>query len=161
MLLAALFLTAQFFRRDAVDQPRPSSYTYLLLLGTLIAGWVTLAWTFHRLDWGFIFDWFSVRFAEKNVGAFSLVIAFRYGVPLVMARVLLGEMFEGRYRYPQMPITLLAGLKTFSVMLIAFGMAFHHVRSDVYIEAVQQTAIWALLFVVLPWSRKRLPGAGR
>ena len=61
---------------------RPSVYSYVLLLAAAVSAWVTLAWTFHRMEWGFLFDWCEVRFVERNVGFFALPIAM--GVTMIL-----------------------------------------------------------------------------
>jgi hypothetical protein len=150
-LLAALFLTGCFLATAYNREHRSSLYTFMLLLAAAMSAWVTLAWTFHRLEWGFLFDWFEVRFVERKVGLFALPIALRFCIPLVMARLLLAEAFGDTWAYPQRWVTLLAGFKAFATLMIALGLACHQAATEAYLEAVQQTAIWTFVIWALPW----------
>jgi hypothetical protein len=140
-LLAAIVLSARFVGRSAV--PAPQAALLLLLIGVVATGWFTLAWTFHRFEWGFLYDWFEASFVEWNVAAFLLPIILRYALPILMLRLLLAAEPPGR---PASGAALaVAGLKALSVVLVACGMGLHRVDSNVYLEAVQQATIWAWL----------------
>lgn len=154
-LLAALFLTARYLDRLVDKDERGAAKCCLLVLAAMVATWVSSGWTFHRLEWGFMFDWFSVRFVEKTVGVFGLLIAARFCLPLFMARYVLRRALPDGWVYPQRSITIVAGLTTFATLLVAMGMAFHLAGSDAYLEAVQETAIWSFVVVALPWAGRR------
>ncbi len=149
LLLAALCLSARHVRFDAALRPRPGAYLLLLASAVWACGWCALAWTFHWLEWDFLYDWLDAGFVEVNAGAFIVPIVVRYLVPLVMARVVLARELEGRLAYPQRAAALLAGLKTLSVLLIACGMGYSEADNDFYLEAVQEASIWAVLAAAL------------
>ena len=125
-----------------------TAYPFLLLTGLIVVGWTGLGWTFHRFEWGYLYDWIDAGFVEEKAALFLIPIAGRYLIPMVVVRVLLAEVFEGQ-PYPQRVVNLLAGLKTLSLVLIMWGMAGLLLRSEVFAEAMQQTSLWLLLSAVL------------
>ena len=87
-LLAALVLSARLVR----PLPRPArthAYAALLLFAFFASGWVSFAWTLHRLEWGFLYDFWSAAFVESHVAAFLPLLMGRFALPLIAARVLL------------------------------------------------------------------------
>jgi hypothetical protein len=133
-------------------------------MSALVTGWVTLAWTFHRLEWGLLYDLLGAELVERHAGLFIPIIALRYVIPIVLARILLAEAFGDRWRYPQLGITLVAGARTLSLLFVTLGIGHHQVRSDMYLEAVQETAIWAIVTLALFWPptvRPAMPGTRR
>ncbi len=147
LLLAAAALSARLLDRDAIRRERPTLYLFLLLTGVWAAGWVTLAWTLRWFEWGFLYDWFDPALVEHHAAWFLVPIAARYALPLIMFRLVLGEALGTRWPYPQAGAILLAGIKVLSLLMIVIGIGAHDVASDVYLEAVQQAAIW----IVVVW----------
>jgi hypothetical protein len=154
-LVAAIVLTGLYFRGPAAAGRWPSAYLLLMLVGALATGWVTLAWTFHWLDWSFLYNWFGADFVERNVAMFLAPLVLRYIAPLIMIRIVLADALGKPWVYPRRSVTLLAGIKTLSVLLVACGIGLHRVSSDVYLEAVQESAIWLILCLALFWPARR------
>ncbi|MHC4948331.1 MAG: alkaline phosphatase family protein [Planctomycetota bacterium] len=158
MLFAAAVLSGAFLRDEPSGALRPGGHLFLLVLAVMATGWCTIAWTFHRLEWGILYDWFDAAYIEWNVGLFLPAIVLRYCLPLMIFRLLLAETVGPRDPYPQRAALLVTGGKALAVCLVACGMGCHRVRSDVYLEAVQETAIWGLMAFVVAWpARKRKP----
>jgi hypothetical protein len=154
-LLAAFALSARFLKADASFRQRCGAYPLLLLSGVWACGWVTLAWTFHRLEWGFLYDWLDAALVEARAGVFIALIVVRYAIPLVMVRMVLAAELGDLWPYPQRIIALLTGLKTLAALSMAVGMGFFLAGNDFYLEAVQETAIWAVLSAVLLMPARR------
>jgi hypothetical protein len=148
-LLAAVVLSARLSR----DLPKPArglAYALILLFALFAAGWIDLAWTMHRLEWGFLYDGFSAAFVERHVALFLPLIVGRYLLPLLAARVLLAREFaDAEVTYPFGLSRLLTGGKVITLLLWSYGIAYVSVTSDLYLESVQQTAIAAVLFAAL------------
>jgi len=149
VFFAAIRLSAWLAQRFARGRWAQSSYPFLLLLGVLVAGWGTLAWTFHRLEWHFLYEWFAARAVEDKVAMFAPAIVLRYVLPMLVVRTLLAEFFEPAVAYPRRRITMYAGVKVLSLVFIALGLAFTHAGSDVYFEAVQESTIWLVMMLAL------------
>lgn len=149
VFFAAMRLSAWLVQRFARGRWARSSYPFLLLLGVLASGWGTLAWTFHRLEWGFLYEWFAAGTVEDKVAFFAPLIALRYVLPMLVVRTLLAEFLEPGTPYPRRRITMCAGVKVLSLVFIALGMGFTHAGSDVYFEAVQESTIWLVMLLAL------------
>lgn len=151
-LLAALVLSARVVSR------LPSvlcthAHAMLLLFAFFASGWVNFAWTLHRLEWRFLYDFWSAAFVERHVAAFAPLLVGRFALPLVAARVLLtreraADAEPGATRALDLA-WLLAGSKVASLMFWTYGIAYVSVASDVYLEAVQETCLACALLVGL------------
>jgi hypothetical protein len=148
--LAALVLSARVVRR-LPSALRTYAHGVLLLLAFFASGWVSFAWTLHRLEWRFLYDFWSAAFVESHVAAFLPLLAGRFALPLLAARVVLRRELAGDNSQKALGVAwLLAGSKVASLMLWSYGIAFVSVASDVYLEAVQETSLtWALLLGLL------------
>jgi hypothetical protein len=112
-----------------------------LFFSLVATGWVTFAWTVHRLEWGFLYDWFSAPFVERHVGFFLPLILARYVVPLIVARLLLDGAFGHEAPYPGRAVWLLTGWKVASVFLLTIGIASSSSTTEIYLEGAEETAI--------------------
>jgi hypothetical protein len=147
-LLAALVLSARCVR-TLPPPARSHAHALLLLLAFFASGWINLAWTLHRLEWSFLYDFWSAAFVERHVAAFLPLLIGRFALPLMAARVLLTRELDADPRALGWA-WLLAGSKLASLMFWSYGIAFVSVASDVYLEAVQETCLsCALLFGLL------------
>ena len=151
--LAALVLSARLGRR-LPSPARTYSHAVLLLLAFVASGWVSFAWTLHRLEWRFLYDFWSAAFVEAHVAAFLPLLAGRFALPLLAARAVLrrelDDAADGSSQRALGLAWLLAGSKVASLMFWSYGIAFVSVASDVYLEAVQETSLtWALLLGLL------------
>ena len=126
-----------------------ASYPLLGLLAATAVGWGTLAWTVHRLEWHFLYDGLAAGTVEDNVAIFAPAIILRYLLPMLIMRMLLAEFLQPAAPYPRRRITRYAGIKLLSLVFIALGMGMVHAGSDIYFEAVQETALWAVLMLAV------------
>jgi hypothetical protein len=149
-LLAALVLSARLVR-GLPSPTRTYSHAVLLFFAFFASGWVSFAWTLHRLEWRFLYDFWSAAFVESHVAAFLPLLAGRFALPLLAARVVLRRELDDSSSQRALGIAwLLAGSKVASLMFWSYGTAFVSVASDVYLEAVQETSLtWALLLGLL------------
>jgi hypothetical protein len=151
-LLGALVLSARMVR-TLPSPTRSHAHALLLFFAFFASGWVSFAWTLHRLEWSFLYDFWSAAFVERHVAAFAPLLVGRFALPLLAARVLLAREFEveaepGATRALDLA-WLLAGSKVASLMFWSYGIAFVSVASDVYLEAVQETCLACALLVGL------------
>jgi hypothetical protein len=151
-LLGALVLSARLVR-TLPPPTRTRAHAMLLFFAFFASGWVNFAWTLHRLEWRFLYSFWSAAFVESHVVAFVPLLVGRFALPLLAARVLLTHELEGD---PEPGSTraldlawLLAGSKVASLMFWSYGIAFVSVASDVYLEAVQETCLACALLVGL------------
>ncbi len=154
-LLAAMVLSGR-----SLKDAGTAAYLLLLACGVWAAGWAGLAWTFHRLEWGFLYDWLDTGFVEDNSGLFLPGIVVRFVIPMIMMRIALAAGTGAARPYPQRAAALLAGLKTLSVLFITLGIGLHVFGDDVYLDGVQQTGIWCLLSAALIFSPRRHEAPG-
>ena len=148
-LLAALVLSARLVR-TLPAAARDHARAMLLLFAFFASGWINFAWTLHRLEWRFLYDFWSAAFVESHVPAFLPLLVGRFALPLLAARVLLARELQGSGARALGLAWLLAGSKVASLMFWSYGIAFVSVASDVYLEAVQETCLaCALVFGLL------------
>ena len=86
-LLAALVLSARLARRLPETRIREAAHALLLVFALFATIWIAFGWTVHRLEWGFLYDWFSPPFVEHHVVFFLPAIIARYLIPLFVARI--------------------------------------------------------------------------
>lgn len=144
-LLAAVFLSGRAVREFVPPDARRTAHAALLFLSLLVTAWVTFAWTVHRLEWAFLYEWFRAPFVEKHVGFFLPLILARYLLPLVAARLLLAQVFGRREPYPGRAVQLLAGAKIASLFLVTAGIGYTSPTTEIYLEGAEETAILGVL----------------
>ena len=149
VFFAATRLSAWIAARLARGRWARASYPLLALLAATAVGWGTLAWTVHRLEWHFLYDWFAAGTVEDNVAIFAPAIVLRYLLPMLIMRMLLAEFLQPASPYPLRRITRYAGIKLLSLVFIALGMGMVHAGSEIYFEAVQEITVWAVLILAL------------
>ena len=144
-LLAAVFLSGRLVRDVVPLERRRIGYAALLFLSLIATGWVTFAWTVHRLEWAFLYEWFRAPFVERHVGVFLPLIIGRYLLPLVVARRLLSSAFGPDEPYPGRAISGFAGLKIASLFLMTVGIGYTSQTTEIYLEGAEETAIAGVL----------------
>lgn len=151
-LLAALVLSARVVR-PLPSPARAYARALLLLFAFFASGWVSFAWTLHRLEWRFLYDFWSAAFVENHVAAFLPLLMGRFALPLIAARILLWRELpadaDAHARRALGLAWILAGTKVASLMFWSYGTAFVSVASDVYLEAVQETSLATVLLLGL------------
>jgi type I phosphodiesterase/nucleotide pyrophosphatase len=135
--LAALVMSARVVRR--LGRERQSHHAILVLFGMAAAGWVTVAWTLHLLEWSFLYDWFSAGVVEQRALLFMPLIGARYVVPVLMARILVADVLG--LPYPRRTVLTGVGVKMLGLVALMTGLGLALPSSGVYLEAVQETAI--------------------
>jgi hypothetical protein len=148
-LFAALLLSRWLVAKIVPEREQPAARMFLCLMALVAAGWVTLGWTVHRLEWQFLYGWFDAVTVERRVALFLPLILVRYAIPLWIARYLLRDD-------PRVPddratsrMMLIGGMKVLSLLAITYGMAFQSLESDVSLEAAQETGIFTVLMLGL------------
>jgi Metalloenzyme superfamily len=148
-LLAAVLLSGRMVRRLCPEEARDVPHAVLLFFAFLATGWVTFAWTVHRLEWGFLYDWFSAPFVERHVAFFVPLILARYLLPLVVARLVLASELDRKQRYPGRAIWFLVGWKVASLFLMTIGIGCTSPTTEIYLEGAEETAIAGVLSAAL------------
>lgn len=145
-LLAAVFLSARA-TKDFLSAPavRKGAHAVLLFLSFLAAGWVTFAWTVHRLEWSFLYEWFSAPFVERHVGFFLPLILARYVLPLLVARLVLAGELADDGTYPGRAASFIAGWKIATLFLLTIGIGLSSSTTEIYLEGAEETAIAAVI----------------
>lgn len=144
-LLAAVLLSARAVNDFVPAHSRERARAVLMFLSFMVTGWVTFAWTVHRLEWGFLYDWFSAPFVERHVAFFLPLILARYLLPLLVARLVIAEELGRETRYPSREVWLLAGWKVASLFLLTVGIAGTSSTTEIYLEGAEETAIAGVL----------------
>lgn len=145
-LFGALALSAFAASRSGRPEVTAQAPGFVTMLGLLVAGWVTVAWTLHRFEWTFLHDWVSPSFAAQHIAWFAPLVIGRFALPMGIVLAIVRGTFG---RDASRAATLLGGAKAFSLAAIIVGLAAFSVATDVYVEAYQELAIILLLAVVV------------
>jgi hypothetical protein len=146
-LFAALVLSAMFVSRIPNRRNARHGQIFLLIMGVLVSGWATLAWTAHRLEWGFLYEWMRADLVEKHVGLLSPLLLGRFAIPVLIARMILRErVAEG---VSGRAALRLVGVKVLGLAMLLAGIGYISALSNVYLEAVEEGAIFFLLLLGL------------
>jgi hypothetical protein len=144
-LLAALFASSRLVASAVSPSSRRIAYALLLLFAWIGTGWISFAWTVHRMEWHFLYDWFAPGFVERRVALFVPLILARYLLPLFIARSLLIESLGPPSPEARRLVWTLAGTKVLTLLLVTIGIGWANSDSDVYLEAAQETGIGTVL----------------
>jgi hypothetical protein len=115
----------------------------LMVFGAVAAGWVTLAWTLHLLEWSVLYDGFPASVVEEHALLFMPVILGRYVAIVAIARLILGDVFGASF--PRRPVLAAFGLKALGLAATMTGLGLALPDTGVYLEAVQEIAIVLVL----------------
>lgn len=148
--LAALLGSGRLVALAVPPQSRRLAYALLLLFAWIGTGWISFAWTVHRLEWHFLYDWFDAPFVEQHVWLFLPLILARYLLPLLVARSLLAESLGPPEPEVRRFVFTLASAKVLTLLLFTAGIGWANSESDVYLEAAQETGIGTVLTAGLP-----------
>lgn len=146
---AALSLSARLAARQGDARRRAHHYAILVVLGIAVAGWVTIAWTLHLYEWKFIYELLDPGFVEEHALLLVPVINGRYLIPVFMARIIVHEGFGYQTPYPKRLVWTAAGAKIISLVLVLTGVGYSIADSDVYLEAIQESAALSVFVAAL------------
>jgi hypothetical protein len=139
--LAAVVGSARLVALAVPPSARRLAYSLLLFFAWVGTAWTSFAFTVHRLEWTFLYDWFAASFVEQHVWIFVPVILFRYLLPLILARFLIAEELGRPDPEALNGCWTLVGAKVLIVLLFACGVGWKNSQSDVYLEAAQEAGI--------------------
>jgi hypothetical protein len=163
LMLAGLALAAALLKRLRVEGADLTAHRVALsLLAVAASGWMTLAWTFQHLEWAQAYDWFSAAFVEDHVLVFVPLIALKYALPAALSRGLLADALGPEPPAARRWLWTAASVKALSLVMISLGVAMHLPDTSVYLESVQQAAIFifASFGLCVPFATSRAEGAG-
>ncbi len=146
---AALTLSARLASRHGSQPGREHHYALLSMIAIGVAGWVTIAWTLHLYEWKFLYELVDPGFAEEYALLFVPLINGRYLLPMLIARIILHEGFAYRTPYPRRLIWTAAGAKIISMATIMTGIGYVMADSDVYLEAISESAALSVFVAAL------------
>lgn len=147
ILLGVLSLSVPFVSKVVPAKDLLGARLLLLMLGLLSAGWGTLAFTTHRLEWAFLYDWLSHATVEHHVGLFTPLMLARYMAPVLIARILVEESLhssEERHALTSAGLRVV-GAKLAALAFVLAGIGYYSPLTNVYLEAVEEAAIFFVL----------------
>lgn len=147
ILLGVLALSVSFVTRVVPEKDLAKARLFLLMMGVLGAGWGTLAFTTHRLEWSFLYDWLSHSTVEHHVGLFTPLMLARYMAPVLIARILVEEAIREpaeRAALSSAAVRVL-GAKLAGLAFVLAGIGYYSPLTNVYLEAVEEAAIFFVL----------------
>lgn len=147
ILLAVLVSSLPFVTRAVPERDLGKARLFLLMMGVLSAGWGSLAFTTHRLEWGFLYDWLSHATVEHHVGLFTPLMLARYLAPVLIARILIEEAIREPAERAQLSSAALQvlGAKLAGLAFVLAGIGYYSPLTNVYLEAVEEAAIFFVL----------------
>ncbi len=173
LLTGALVLGAYYIRKYRDPSERRTGYVFLMLVGFIAAGWVSMSWTPTDLEWFYLFDWIPYVLLEAEVIYFIPFIVLKYLVPLILIRFILGRILlkgggesnvrnvsgvevepkkpgPGKMNTADVarPVLSIIGLRAAAVIFIFFGIALYG-ASGFFFGAVQQAALMLVLMLAL------------
>ncbi len=149
-LLAGVVLSARAV--SWIAEPERSSHRLLILtLGTIAAGWCTLAYGVNRLEWEVLYDWFDPITVEDRVGWFLPFIVGKCGLSVWLVRILIERVLPApRWRDELRALSLVA--ISITVLLgLGLGMARLEPGGKSYLECVIQIAVILVIATGLLW----------
>jgi hypothetical protein len=157
MMIAGLVITAHLVRRWGGRLG--SAWLLLQCLGLVVAGWSTLAWTVHRLEWHVLYGFFGAGFVEEYVFAFMPLVIARYCLPLVMIRRLLAD-FEPPEQSSATGVWFAVAAKLCVALALLVGMGAYDAFNEEYLEAAQHVGVIGALALALAYEPPRRAEAG-
>ena len=148
-LLGAFALASTVVAELDSRAERATSAVFLRVCSIIAAGWLTLAWGFYRLEWGFVYDAFPPALVEAEVAWFIPAILLRYALVLVMITLVIARPLGSLLAQTQALTYRVVSFKLASLAAITLGLGAANSGSSVYLEAVQQTSILLTLMLGL------------
>lgn len=139
-LAAALAVTGVLVR-GAREEDRRSHHAFLLCLGTIAAGWCTLAFGSDRLEWQALYDVFAPPVVEHHVAWFLPVLVGRFALPMVIVRLALRPSLPTEPRAAEARALAIVGVGFLSMLCVGLGLARVMPGSSVYLECCQHDAV--------------------
>lgn len=119
--------------------PAAGSRPLLVTLALLASGWSVVAFSFHRLEWQFLYDWLPAPVVEEMVVWLSPLLLGRYALATWVLCRLLSRHGEGAV-VKQWPATL--GLAAIvGVVCLGLGLAMVAAESRLYMDAWKHVAV--------------------
>jgi len=123
------------------EEDRRSHHVFLLCLGTLAAGWCTLAFGADRLEWQALYDAFAPPVVERHVALFLPIIAGRFALAMVVVRLALRPALPTEPTAAEGGALVLVGVSVLSLLCVGLGLARALPGSSVYLESCQHAAV--------------------
>lgn len=146
-LFAALALSADFAARARTEESRRWVPFFVWVLGLIVAGWVSLAWTLHRFEWAFLYDFIDPQVADTNVRWFLPLLVARFAIPIAVVRTIVDTALPSPWGERRAFDAL--GAKVFALSAMLLGLAAFSVATDLYVEAYEELVVFALLAPML------------
>lgn len=146
MLFAALRLSVLLLDHVPVARRNlKSNGVFLLVIGLIVSGWVSLSWGLTHLEWHAAYDFFPPKVVEEFVGLFLPLIVLKYALPVLIAKSLVLEGVRLEEIYPARQMALAIGVKFGTLILLVLGLGYYTPGSNVYLEATGELAIFLSL----------------
>ena len=147
-LLAALVLAARFMRFWPQPAAADADRALLVLLGAVVTGHALSRWSIMDLEWRAVYDWLSAPQAERFAALILVGLILKGLVPWWTMRrtVAWGEGETGRPALPARTRVAMI-LKIGALVMLLTGLGFAYNATQPYVEAAQQTAVFAILLL--------------
>jgi len=158
-LFAALALSVDFAARARTEESRRWVPFFVWVLGVLVAGWVSLAWTLHRFEWAVLYDFADLQLADDSARWLLPLLLARFAIPVGVVRAVIDAGLPSGWGERRAFDAV--GAKVFALSAMLLGLAAFSVATDLYVEAYEELLIFALLAPMLVRAARSDAGGAR